>query len=158
MPALHLKRGERGSVPASRKQGSKEQFLFERYKAVNSQTNPRDRPKKKCFGFGKWALFVQPHVKSVLSSDLLRLSKRQLLQELLLALKTRLARPSPQPLNVSPGQPCRLQHKPRGDHTFPGKALDRVVCTQWKAPCSAEVISTLHNFREGLNSISAIGG
>ena len=41
-----------------------------------------------------WALLS----KNILSSDLLRLSKRQRLQELLLALKTWLARPSPQPL------------------------------------------------------------
>eukprot|EP00964_Phaeocystis_antarctica_P061965 scaffold37067_cov104-Phaeocystis_antarctica.AAC.1 len=38
------------------------------------------------------------HEKEYLFSDLLRLSKCQRLQELLLALKTRFARPSPQPL------------------------------------------------------------
>ena len=52
-----------------------------------------------------WALLS----KNILSSDLLRLSKRQRLQELLLALKTRLARPSPQPLNFGyPAPPAPL--------------------------------------------------
>ena len=55
--------------------------------------------KTKTASFGKSTLSLRPHEKNILSSDLLRLSKRQRLQELLLALKTRLARPSPQPLN-----------------------------------------------------------
>ena len=43
------------------------------------------------------------HEKEYSFSDLLRLTKRQRLQELLLALKTRLARPSPQPLTHTVG-------------------------------------------------------
>jgi len=89
MPALHLKRRERGSVPASRIS-----------RAIFKSCQPNARVKTKTASFGKWTLSLRPHEKNILSSGLLRLSERQRLQELLLALKTRLARPSPQPLRV----------------------------------------------------------
>ena len=44
---------------------------------------------------------MRPHKKNILSSLLPRRSKRQRLQELLLALKLQLARPSPQPLSIA---------------------------------------------------------
>ena len=59
------------------------------------------RPRRPPPGRGPAAapLIIQACTCILISSDLLRLSKRQRLQELLLALKTRLARPSPQPLS-----------------------------------------------------------
>ena len=52
---------------------------------------------------------MRPREKNILSSHLLRRSKRQRLQELLLALKTALARPSPQPLNFIYVNPTRVK-------------------------------------------------
>ena len=87
VPALHLKRGERGGVPASRSS-----------RGIVRKITKRTRWIGKTASFGKWALFVKHHKQNILSSLLPRRSKRQRLQELLLALKSRLARPSPQPL------------------------------------------------------------